>query len=141
MKNHIKNITPPPQMEIGGFHLGRRSLIININIVESDDGFYEWDSIEILPLQQTYEGITAALINAKYSNDEMQAITNNMTAKLSLFFEELLVGGGLTNAIKTLKDTYDDSNSTAFKDMQIWRKEAKEIALQALEFARENGLS
>lgn len=139
MKNHIKNFTPPPQIEIGGFHVGRRSLIININIVESDDGFYEWDSVEILPLQQTYEGITAALINAKFSNDEMQAITNNMTAKLSLFFEDLLTKG-LTDAIKTLKDTYDDSNSSAFKDMQIWRKEAKELAYRALEFVRENGL-
>lgn len=139
MKNHIKDFTPPPQIGIGGFHVGRRSLIININVVKSDDGFYEWDSIEILPLQQTYEGITAALINAKYSNDDMQAITNNMTAKLSLFFEDLLTKG-LTDAIKTLKDTYDDSNSSAFRDMQIWRKEAKEIALQALEFARENGI-
>lgn len=136
-----KTTFKPNFVEFVGYRTGRPIRNINLDIVELEDGGFEYIKVEVPASMWNYEGITAALINAKYSNDEMQAITNNMTAKLSLFFEELLVGDGLTSAIKTLKNTYNDSNSTAFKDMQIWRKEAKEIAFQALEFARENGLS
>lgn len=90
---------------------GTKRFRINLNIVEVRYGWYEWDSYDIPLGKFTYEGIIDELITYKYPNDKMQAVINNY-----------------------LLEPENEEYITAFSEMQSWRKEAKEIAKQALEY-------
>ena len=81
---------------------------INFNVQEVEYG-YEWDSVELLSIQFDYSGIIDALITYKYPNDKMQAVINNY-----------------------LLEPENEEFVTAFNEMQAWRREAKEIAKEAL---------
>jgi nitrogenase subunit NifH len=77
--------------------------------------------------QWTRDGIINAIIRDKYRQDEMEAITNNMAA-INAVFMQTLVTDGIIAATKYLKDSINDDNTARFKEMQEWRKMAKEIA-------------
>lgn len=71
--------------------------------------------------------VVEAIIRDKYSQDEMEAITNNMAA-INAVFMQTLVTDGIITATKYLKDSINDANTARFKEMQEWRAMAKKIA-------------
>ena len=83
---------------------------INFNVKEVEYG-YEWDSVEIQGTKWDYGGIIDAIVTYKYPNDKMQAVINNY-----------------------LLEPENEEYIRTFNEMQTWRKEAKEIAKQALEY-------
>lgn len=83
---------------------------INLGIELVDDMF-QYDSIEVDFNKWEYGGIVDALITYKYPNEKMQAVINNY-----------------------LLEPENEEFVTAFNEMQAWRKEAKEIAKQALDY-------
>lgn len=90
-------------------------LIMYIDARQENDGNNEegdWVATQItMPVGVTdYGSIVSALINAKYNNDQMQAIVNN----------------------KLLNDG-DPDHEAAFQEMQAWRTEAKRIAKEIVE--------
>ena len=88
---------------------------------------YAYSSVTIGNARWTYSGVVEAIIREKYTIDEMEAITNNMAAVTAVFLQTL-VSEGIIEATKYLKSSIDDDNSTIFKEMQEWRKMAKEVA-------------
>lgn len=91
---------------------------------------YAYNSVTIGNARWTYSGVVEAIIREKYSIDEMEAITNNMSA-INAVFMQTLVTDGIVGAIKYLKDSADSEDTNTFKEMQEWRQlaknEAKEI--------------
>lgn len=88
--------------------VGRTTYFINLNI-EFQDGWYIFDQIRVEYNKWNYSGIVDALISYKYPIDKMQATINNY-----------------------LLDPNDEYAVSEFHKMQEWRKEAKEIAKEAL---------
>ena len=82
--------------------------VINFDIREVDEGF-EWGSVEMPQTKWDYSGVVDALVSHKYPIDKMQAVINNY-----------------------LLDPEDAYAIDEFNKMQAWRKEAKEIAKEAL---------
>lgn len=80
------------------------------NDENKEDG--DWVATQItMPVGVTdYGSIVSALINAKYNNDQMQAIINNK-----------------------LLDDGDADHEAAFQTMQTWRAESKRIAKEIVE--------
>lgn len=93
---------------------------------------YGYYTLVIGGAQWNKSGVVDAIIRDRYREDEMEAITNNMTATTSLFLETL-VTGGITSAIKVLKESIDEDKSATFAEMQNWRKMAKEWAKRVFE--------
>jgi hypothetical protein len=81
---------------------------INFDIKEVEEGF-EWESVEMPQTKWNYSGVVDALVQHKYPIDKMQAVINNY-----------------------LLDSEDAYAIDEFNKMQTWRKEAKEIAKEAL---------
>lgn len=81
---------------------------INFNIVKEQD-WYSYEQVKIPNGRFDYGGIVDTLVAYKYPNDKMQAVINNY-----------------------LLDPYDSYAIDEFNKMQAWRKEAKEIAKEAL---------
>lgn len=75
--------------------------------------------------------IVEAIIRDKYSQDEMEAITNNMAA-INAVFMQTLVTDGIIAATKYLKDSINDANTARFKEMQEWRAMAKSVAREII---------
>ena len=89
---------------------GRITYFINLDI-ELIGEMYQYDSIMVEYGRWNYGGIIDALVTYKYPNDKMQSVINNY-----------------------LLDPTDETIVKEFNEMQAWRKEAKEIAKQALEY-------
>lgn len=87
---------------------GRITFFVNLNIELIDD-MYQYDSIMVEYGRWDYGGIIDALVQYKYPIDKMQAVINNY-----------------------LLDPNDAYAVSEFNAMQAWRKEAKEIAKEAL---------
>ena len=81
---------------------------INIDIVQKGEMFY-WEQVRMQDGKWDYSGIVDALVQHKYPIDKMQAVINNY-----------------------LLDPEDAYAIDEFNKMQAWRKEAKEIAKEAL---------
>ena len=81
---------------------------INFNIVKEQD-WYSYEQAKIPNGRFDYGGIVDSLVQYKYPNDKMQAVINNY-----------------------LLEPENPEYITAFNEMQTWRKEAKEIAKEAL---------
>lgn len=88
---------------------------------------YAYNTVTLGAARWTYSGLVEAVVRDKYSADQMEAITNNMNAITSEFFN-VLVTSGIVAAIKYLVDSRDDEDTTAFKEMQEWRALAKREA-------------
>ena len=87
-----------------------RRYFINIDLQEFNR-IYQWSQVEIPAGKFDYSGIVDALIQYKYPIDKMQAVINNY-----------------------LLEPNESYAIDEFNAMQAWRKEAKEIAKQALEY-------
>ena len=78
-----------------------------------------------------YAGVVEAIIRDKYSQSEMEAITNNMAA-INAVFMQTLVTDGILAATKYLKESINDGNTKKFKEMQEWRAMAKKVASEII---------
>ena len=87
---------------------GVRRYDINIDVVQ-DGEMYKWEQVSVPSEKWDYSGIVDALIQYKYPIDKMQAVINNY-----------------------LLDPNDEYAISEFNSMQAWRKEAKQIAKEAL---------
>ena len=87
---------------------GVRRYNINIDVVQVGE-MYKWEQVNVPIEKWNYSGVVDALISHKYPIDKMQAVINNY-----------------------LLDPNDEYAIDEFNKMQAWRKEAKEIAKQAL---------
>ena len=88
---------------------------------------YAYYSLTMGGGRYSYSGVVEAIIREKYSADEMEAITNNMAAVNAVFLQTLVTEGILA-ATQYLKDSVNEINSTEFKEMQEWRRLAKDTA-------------
>ena len=89
---------------------GIRKYYVNIDVV-FDEGLWSWEEIHIPDGHFEYAAIVDSLISYKYPIDKMQSVINNY-----------------------LLEPENEEYILAFNEMQAWRKEAKEIAKQALEY-------
>ena len=89
---------------------GVRRYDINIDVVQVGE-MYKWEQVNVPIEKWNYSGVVDALISYKYPIDKMQAVINNY-----------------------LLDPEDAYAIDEFNKMQARRKEAKEIAKEALEF-------
>lgn len=89
---------------------GVRRYDINIDVVQNGE-MYKWEQVNVPIEKWDYSGIVDALVSHKYPIDKMQSVINNY-----------------------LLDPTDETIVKEFNEMQAWRKEAKEIAKQALEY-------
>ena len=87
---------------------GVRRYDINIDVVQIGE-IYKWEQVHVSSDKWNYSGIVDALVQFKYPIDKMQAVINNY-----------------------LLDPEDAYAIDEFNKMQAWRKEAKEIAKEAL---------
>lgn len=87
---------------------GIRHYDINIDIMQEGE-MYKWEQVNVPIEKWGYSGIVDALVQYKYPIDKMQAVINNY-----------------------LLEPENEEFVTAFNEMQAWRKEAKEIAKEAL---------
>lgn len=87
---------------------------VNFNVVKEQD-WYSYEQVKIPNGRFDYSGIIDALVTYKYPNDKMQSVINNY-----------------------LLDPTDETIVNEFNEMQAWRKEAKEIAKQALLYELSN---
>jgi hypothetical protein len=78
-----------------------------------------------------YSRMVDIIIRSAYSQDEMEAITNNMAA-ITAVFMQTLVTDGIVAATKYLKDSINDENTAKFKEMQEWRAMAKKVASEII---------
>ena len=92
---------------------------------------YVYHPLRIPMGQWNYGGIVNAIIRDKYRTDEMEAITNNVTAIVAEFFEHLVVDG-LISATKFLSESFKGLNTDDFRAMQEWRLMAKSEAKSVL---------
>ena len=89
---------------------GRITYFINLD-VELVGDMYRYEPIKIEFNRWEYAGVVDALVQYKYPIDKMQAVINNY-----------------------LLDPNDEYAISEFNAMQAWRKEAKEIAKEALTY-------
>ena len=87
---------------------GVRRYHINIDVVQNGE-MYKWEQVNVPIEKWDYSGIVDALVSHKYPIDKMQAVINNY--------------------LLAPEDAYAIDE---FNAMQAWRKEAKEIAKEAL---------
>lgn len=78
-----------------------------------------------------YSRMVDIIIRSAYSQDEMEAITNNMAA-ITAVFMQTLVSDGIIAATKYLKESINDANTAKFKEMQEWRAMAKKVASEII---------
>lgn len=88
---------------------------------------YMYNELHIQMGQWKYDGVVEAIIRDKYSIDQMEAITNNMSA-INAVFMQTLVSGGIVEAIKFLRESADTADTETFREMQEWRAMAKREA-------------
>ena len=103
----MESETRPELVEVYIIYATRR-YFVNIDL-EKTDNIYRWKQVEIPAGKFDYAGIVDSLVQHKYPIDKMQAVINNY-----------------------LLDPYDEYAVSEFNAMQAWRKEAKEIAKEAL---------
>lgn len=85
---------------------------------------YSYNSLTMGAARWNYNGIVEAIIREKYTNDQMEAITNNVNVVVAEFFNTL-VTDGLTDSIKYLVSSVKSENMSNFREMQEWRALAK----------------
>lgn len=109
--------------------------------VADENGTEQWRWLRIdLPVGAIkYGDVVSGVIRAKYTQDEMEAITNNMAA-VNAVFMQTLVSEGIIAATSYLKDSIDEEQTTNFQAMQEWRRTAKEVATEVMAYAKEKGL-
>ena len=97
--------------------LGQNIFTVAFDIEHTAEG-YEYETAELPPGVWRKDLIISAIIRAKYSGDEMEAITNNVLADM------------------TSKQARDEHWA-----MQQWRKKAKQWATELMQWAQEHGIA
>ena len=105
----VTSVTKPSLAEMMIIN-ATKQYFVNIEVNQVGDN-YEYEHIDIPVGKFNYSGVVDALISYKYPIDKMQAVINNY-----------------------LLEPENEEYITAFNEMQAWRKEAKAIAKQALEY-------
>lgn len=100
-------------------------------INEMGETMWKWLSIPLPIGPIKYGDVVAGIVRSKYTQDEMEAITNNMAA-INAVFMQTLVTDGIVAATKYLKDSINDENTAKFKEMQEWRAMAKKVASEII---------
>lgn len=117
--------------------------VLNVLSEKSTDenGTEQWRWLRVpLPVGRIkYADIVAGVVRGKYTQDDMEAITNNMAA-VNAMFMQVLVTDGILAATKYLKDSIDEDNSKRFREMQEWRVTAKKVAGEVIAYAKEKGM-
>ena len=106
-----------PPMEEQKIFFGQKNRTINYDVVELEDGGYEYYSIPLPPAIWDYGVIVDLIIKENYPNGQMEAILNNY-----------------------LFDPTDSEFKAKFDKMQEFRNYAKEIAKQAMQYVVDNNL-
>lgn len=106
-----------PQLVSARRDLGQNIFTVAFDINETADG-YEFETAELPPGMWRKDLIISAIIRAKYSADEMEAITNNVLA-----------------------DITDRNAREEHRAMQQWRMKAKQWARELMQWAAENDLA
>ena len=141
MKKMYASIAPERVVLMGA----KKQLNYNIHEVEEDEIKALWEknensemSYEVFAEQHkygyyslvvggarwNYNDIVSEIVRAKYPEQDMEAITNNLTAQVSDFLS-ILVTDGIIKATKHLVDNIDAEKTARFKEMQEWRAKAK----------------
>lgn len=109
--------------------------------VTDEMGIEQWKWLRIpLPVGRIkYADVVAGVIRGKYTQDDMEAITNNMAA-VNAVFMQTLVTEGILEATKYLKESINDDNTKRFKEMQEWRTKAKKVASEVIAYAKEHSM-
>ncbi len=111
-----KTGTTKPDFVTWGVEKMRKYYRVNVNITGSDQS-WQWDEI-VTPLgSMDYGFLTSQIIRIKYSEDQMEAIINNI-----------------------LKDKDNPDYIQAFTEMQEYRDESKQMAKDARQWATEAGI-
>lgn len=117
--------------------------VLNVLSEKSTDenGTEQWRWLRVpLPVGRIkYADIVAGVVRGKYTQDDMEAITNNMAA-VNAVFMQTLVTEGILEATKYLKESINDDNTARFKEMQEWRTKAKKVASEVIAYAKEKGM-
>lgn len=117
--------------------------VLNVLSEKSTDenGTEQWRWLRVpLPVGRIkYADIVAGVVREKYTQDDMEAITNNIAA-VNAMFMQVLVTDGIIAATKYLKDSIDEDNSKRFREMQEWRVTAKQVANEVIAYAKEKGM-
>lgn len=123
--HYTTSITPLPILQVVD-KLDNRYIVQNRGEqTESETGVKVWKQlIVVLEAPLSYENIIAAIVDAKYSNDDVTAITLNYL--LAVHNE---VG-------EDKKEEYINE----YKTLQAWRQKAKGIAKEVLEFAQKQNM-
>lgn len=95
---------------------GRPQYTLNI-LAEQQGDEWRWMAVQLPVGGLSYDVIVDAIITAKYPNDKMQAVINNY-----------------------LLDMGNPTSMAEFSEMQQWRSKAKQVAVEVLAYAEENGL-
>ena len=85
---------------------------------------YNFNQVIVPMGKWKYDEVVSAIIRDKYREDEMEAITNNLSAVVSGFMYTL-INDGITDAIKYLKENRNSEDSEKYEEMQKWRTLAK----------------
>lgn len=118
--NYCSGTIPPPMVE-SSKSLGRKQYTINFDAVKQDDGTFLWATVTLAPGLWSYGSIVAAIIDSRYSPNELQAISTNML-------------GILAGCFSDLSENKIDEYKRECQDLVKWREHAKEIAKEALNY-------
>lgn len=99
--------------------VGIKQRTINFDVQEKEDGSFEWVSATLGLGVWNYGAIVTAIIYAKYSSDQIEAINSNMM--------QLML-----DATSVPEDKAKEYRNEAL-ELQAWRNHAKELAKEYLE--------
>ena len=94
--------------------LGIKQRTVNFDIIENEDGTFQWHSATLNLGEWGYSFVVKAIIYAKYNSDQIEAINSNITR---LMFDP----EGIS------EDKASEYRAEAL-EFQQWRDHAKEIA-------------
>lgn len=112
--------TLPPMVKFVK-NLGRKQYTINFDFEKQTDGTFRWATVTLAPGIWSYGSIIAAIVDSKYSPNELQAINTNMLGVLAGCFDGFPA------------DKIDEYKLECRKLAQ-WREHAKEIAKEVLSY-------
>ena len=104
----------PEALEVAYNSFRQKSHIINFDVVEREDGTFEYESATIGPGLFDRDHIITAIVRCRYDQNRMEAIQNNYL---------LVIGSGQKNG----------AIEEEFRQMSEWREMAKSIADRILE--------
>ena len=112
----VQSETLPPLVSVRR-DLGQNIFTVAFDIEHTAEG-YEYETAELPPGVWRRDLIISAIVRAKYSADDMEAIMNNVLGDISS---------------KKARDEH--------RAMQQWRMKAKQWATELMQWAQDNGMA